>query len=59
MKFVPYARRVKSDRLNWIWFHPSSRRIGIVHMNGFTRVVDCTEEKESANRSVDMHGFQA
>lgn len=37
----PYARRVKSDRLNWTWFHPSSRRIGIVQMKGLTLVVDC------------------
>merc|ERR1711977_811535 len=37
--FVPYARRVKSDKLNWIWFQPSSKRIGIVQIKGFTRVV--------------------
>lgn len=30
-----------TDRLNWIWFHPLSRRMGMVQMNGFTRVVDC------------------
>jgi hypothetical protein len=33
---------VKSDRLNWIWFQPSSRRMGMVQMKGFTRVVLCT-----------------
>jgi len=38
---APYARRVKSARLNWIWFQPSSRRMGMVQMKGFTRVVDC------------------
>ena len=27
---APYARRVKSDRLNWIWFQPSFRRMGMV-----------------------------
>ena len=27
---------VKSARLNCIWFQPSSRRIGIVQINGFT-----------------------
>ena len=32
---------MKSLKLNWIWFQPSSRRIGIVQMNGLTRVVDC------------------
>lgn len=37
----PYALRVKSERLNWIWFHPSSSRMGIVQMKGLTRVVDC------------------
>ncbi len=30
-----------TERLNWIWFHPLSRRMGMVQMNGFTRVVDC------------------
>lgn len=37
----PYALRVKSARLNWIWFQPSSRRMGMVQMKGFTRVVLC------------------
>ena len=32
---------MKSERLNWIWFHPSSRRMGMVQMKGLTRVVDC------------------
>ena len=39
----PYARRVKSDRLNWIWFQPSSSRMGIVQMKGLTLVVDCRQ----------------
>jgi hypothetical protein len=30
---------VKSDRLNWIWFQPSSSLMGMVQMKGFTRVV--------------------
>ena len=35
---LPYARRVKSDKLNCTWFQPSSRRIGMVQIKGFTRV---------------------
>eukprot|EP00001_Collodictyon_triciliatum_P054543 09725_6 len=42
--FVP-ARRVKSLKLNWI-FHPSSKRMGIVQMKGFTRVVDWLEARK-------------
>lgn len=38
---IPYALLVKSDRLNWIWFQPSSSLIGMVQMKGFTLVVDC------------------
>lgn len=37
----PYARLVKSARLNCTWFQPSSSRMGMVQMKGFTRVVDC------------------
>ena len=43
-RHAPYARRVKSARLNWIWFQPSSSRMGMVQMKGFTRVVDCTAQ---------------
>lgn len=45
----PYALRVNSARLNWIWFHPSSSRMGIVQMNGFTRVALCTEQQPVRN----------
>ena len=38
---TPYARRVKSERLKWTWFQPSSSLKGIVQMKGFTLVPDC------------------
>ena len=32
---------MKSDRLKWTWFQPSSSRRGMVQMKGFTLVPDC------------------
>lgn len=46
----PYALRVKSARLNCIWFQPSSKRMGMVQMNGLTRVVLCRHSRQAQER---------